>query len=52
MPVRVVNCPPLPAPDPAIFAEFHEGTQEREASTMMAFARMLSKLLKNGANGG
>jgi len=51
VPRRVVNCPPLPPPDPAIFTEFYEGTQDREASTMMAFARMLSKLLKDKSIG-
>jgi pyruvate dehydrogenase E1 component len=35
----------LPPSD--VFTEFHEGTGEQEASTTMAFARLLSKLLRD-----
>jgi len=36
----------LPAPDDQVFQEFFAGTGEREASTTMAFVRILSRLLK------
>ena len=47
VPRRLVSYPPITPPDAALFEEFHEGTGDREASTMMAFARMLAKLLKD-----
>lgn len=47
VPRRVANAEPLKTPDLDLFAEFHEGTGEREASTMMAFARLFTKLLKD-----
>ncbi len=48
MPRRTIERTPIEPPDPELFSEFHEGTGDREVSTMMAFARMLSKLLKDG----
>jgi len=47
VPVRTTDCPSLPVPPMDLFAEFLEGTGEREASTMMAFARLFAKLLKD-----
>ena len=38
---------PLTAPPDETFAEFHEGTGEREASTTMGFVRMLSRLMRD-----
>jgi pyruvate dehydrogenase E1 component len=42
-----VACEPLHTPPLEAFEEFLDGTGDRSASTMMAFARMLSKLLKH-----
>ena len=47
LPKRVVNCPPAKAPPLELFDELLEGTGEREASTMMAFARLLAKLVRD-----
>ena len=48
-PVPERRSPPssLTAPPDETFAEFHEGTGGREASTTMAFVRMLSRLLRD-----
>ena len=46
LPRRKVECPPLEAPKLSVFKEFLAGSGEREASTTMAFVRMLSRLLK------
>ncbi len=47
IPARTTDCPALPVPPMELFGEFLEGTGEREASTMMAFARLFAKLLKD-----
>ncbi len=47
VPKREVRCEPLKAPPLEEFQEFLEGTGNREASTMMVFARMFSRLLKD-----
>lgn len=47
IPKRVVQAEPVKTPPVETFSEFHEGTGEREASTMMAFARLFAKLLKD-----
>jgi len=47
VPRRVVECPRLTAPSLELFAELLEGTGEREASTMMAFARLFSRLVRD-----
>ena len=47
LPERIVTAEPIKAPDVDLFVEFFEGTGEREASTMMAFARLFAKLLKD-----
>ncbi|MEP0844977.1 MAG: pyruvate dehydrogenase (acetyl-transferring), homodimeric type, partial [Phycisphaerae bacterium] len=47
IPVRRVDCPPLKTPPVETFAEFFEGTGDREVSTMMAFARLFAKLLRD-----
>jgi len=46
LPKRVVNAPALKTPPIEFFQEFLEGTDGREVSTMMAFARMFGKLIK------
>ena len=48
-PVPQRRSPPsdLTSPPDETFAEFHEGTGDREASTTMAFVRMLSRLLRD-----
>ncbi len=47
LPRRTVNCPALRVPELSIFQKFLDGTGEREASTTMAFVRMLSSLLRD-----
>jgi pyruvate dehydrogenase E1 component len=46
LPHRTAHAPPLPTPNSDLFQEFIKGTGDREASTTMAFARMLAKLLR------
>ncbi len=48
-PVPERRSPPsdLTSPPDETFAEFHEGTGDREASTTMAFVRMLGRLLRD-----
>jgi len=45
-PVREVNCPSLPTPEPGPFKDAFEGT-ERSISTTMSLVRILSKLLRD-----
>jgi pyruvate dehydrogenase E1 component len=47
LPQRIVRARPLAAPDPDFFAEFSEGSGNREVSTTMAFVRLLAILLKH-----
>jgi pyruvate dehydrogenase E1 component len=48
VPNRVVQSNPLDTSTlPALFSEFHTGSDGRKASTTMAFVRMLAKLLKD-----
>ncbi len=47
MPRRTARAEPIEPPEARLFDEFDEGTGEREVSTMMAFARLLAKLLKD-----
>ena len=47
LPVRAVNCPPLPAPPLENFAEFTQGSGQRELSTTAASVRLLARLLKD-----
>ncbi len=47
LPRRLPGEPQIEMPEAKIWEEFYEGTGEREASTMMAFARMMAKLLKD-----
>ena len=47
VPQRRANPSLLTAPPDETFAEFHAGTGEREASTTMAFVRMLSRLMRD-----
>ncbi|MBP7936648.1 MAG: pyruvate dehydrogenase (acetyl-transferring), homodimeric type [Phycisphaerae bacterium] len=46
VPTRVVGSEPVAAPPLEVFNELLEGTGEREASTMMAFARLFTRLLR------
>ena len=47
VPERVADAPALKAPPLETFAEFLEGTGDREVATTMVFVHMLSKLLKD-----
>lgn len=47
VPKRKAESPPLKAPSIDLFREFLEGTGDREASSMMAFARLFAKLLRD-----
>jgi pyruvate dehydrogenase E1 component len=47
LPRRIVRTNPIPAPDPAAFAEFEKGSGDRAVSTTMAFAVMLRNLLRD-----
>jgi pyruvate dehydrogenase E1 component len=47
LPKRLSKTDKLKAPEDSVFDEFFKGTEGREASTTMAFVRMLSKLLKH-----
>ena len=46
MPRRRTTPSPLPVPPEEIFAEFFAGSGDREASTTMAFVRMLAAMLR------
>ncbi len=47
IPDRIVTVDPIEMPSDDIFAEFHEGSKDRELATTMAFVHLLSKLLKD-----
>ncbi len=47
VPQRVIRSQPIQAPPLESFSELLEGTGEREASTMMAFARLFAKLVRD-----
>ena len=47
VPARRSKSPQLPMPPESVFEEFYEGTGDREASTTMAFVRLLTKLLRD-----
>jgi pyruvate dehydrogenase E1 component len=47
LPSRIVAIESIRAPAEDIFEEFNAGTEGREASTTMAFVRLLSKLLRD-----
>jgi pyruvate dehydrogenase E1 component len=47
VPSRVARAEPLEIPSEAAFEEFYGGTEGREASTTMAFVRLLAKLLRD-----
>jgi len=47
VPSRRETSAPLKTPPEELFTEFYEGTEDREASTTMAYVRILSKLLKD-----
>jgi pyruvate dehydrogenase E1 component len=51
LPKRTVKAPPLKVPKLQDFAEFLKGSGQMEASTTMAFVRVLSALLRNKAIG-
>ncbi|MBI4372419.1 MAG: pyruvate dehydrogenase (acetyl-transferring), homodimeric type [Candidatus Omnitrophica bacterium] len=47
LPQRKVKAPPLEAPEMDYFAEFLKGSGQLEASSTMAFVRLLTKLLRH-----
>ncbi len=47
IPKRMVTVPPMPAPDPDIYAEFLKGTGNREVATTMVAVHLLAKLLSD-----
>lgn len=47
VPKRTVKAPALQVPDKEFFSEFSKGSGNLQASTTMAFVRMLSKMLRN-----
>ena len=47
LPKRIAKTEKLEAPGDTLFEEFYKGTEGREASTTMAFVRLLAKLLKD-----
>jgi len=47
LPKRIVRTQTLPAPSPAVFAEFYEGSGSQAVSTTMVMARILRSLLKD-----
>jgi pyruvate dehydrogenase E1 component len=47
IPARREKAEPVEPPDPALFDEFREGSEGREASTTMVVVRMMAKLLKD-----
>jgi pyruvate dehydrogenase E1 component len=47
MPQRRASAPPLPVPAEDFWAEFAEGTGEREVSTTMAIVRVITKLMRD-----
>jgi len=47
VPSRKPNLKPLKTPPDDLFEEFYKGTEGREASSTMAFVRILAKLLKD-----
>ena len=52
LPRRVRKTAAMPLPGEATYEEFHKGSSETRASTTMAFARLLSKLLRDPGIGG
>ena len=51
LPARIVRAPKLEIPARNEFAEFFKGSGQMEASTTMAFVRLLGTLLRNGKIG-
>lgn len=47
IPKRTTKAQPIKTPGEELFAEFYEGTGDREVATTMAFVHMLAKLLKD-----
>ncbi len=47
LPKRTVRAKPIKMPEDKAFAEFFEGSGDREAATTMAIMRMLARLLKD-----
>ena len=47
LPKRIAKTEKIDAPSDVLFDEFYKGTDGREASTTMAFVRMLAKMLKD-----
>jgi len=51
VPTRATSCTPPGMPDPAVFEEFHKGSEDRTFSTTFAFVRVLAKLLRDKSVG-
>jgi pyruvate dehydrogenase E1 component len=51
LPARRVEAEPLAAPDAGVFAEFLQGSGEREVATTMAFVRLLGRLMRQDGLG-
>ncbi len=47
LPSRIIECTPVETPGEDLFAEFYEGTGDREMATTMALVRLLSKLMRD-----
>jgi len=47
IPKRYIECKPIPVPPADVYEEFLSASEGREASTTMAFHRILTKLLKD-----
>ncbi|MGE3853823.1 MAG: pyruvate dehydrogenase (acetyl-transferring), homodimeric type, partial [Planctomycetota bacterium] len=51
MPTRSMRAKPITPPAEDVFAEFFQGTADREASTTMVFVRMLANMLRDKSIG-
>lgn len=47
VPARIVEAKPLPMPERDYFAQFYEGSGDKETSTTMAFTRLLAEVMKS-----
>ena len=47
VPARTIRSAPLPTPDPSIFAEFRQGSRERDVATTQVFVGLLRRLMSD-----
>ena len=47
LPERTVTAPPIKTPPEELFAEFYTGSGDKEVATTMAYARILTKLMRD-----